>query len=187
MADSAAALPWTPELAAELGAMHADDQAVREGLGPETLADTAFLGRMARTDSAHSRRLGALVERHGWPLVSEVGEEAAEGAFLVVQHTPFDDWQRTMLPLVEAAVRAGELDAQDFALLYDRVQVRQGRPQRYGTQLQSGPDGRLHPDPLEDSASVDSLRAELGLPPLDVYFDLVEEITGMTVERGVGG
>jgi hypothetical protein len=163
--------------------MAREDQDVRQGLGPETMADTAFLGRMARTDSAHSRRLKALVEAHGWPNTRAVGEEAAEGAFLVVQHTPFEAWQRAMLPHVEAGVRAGVLDPQDYALLYDRVQVHLGLPQRYGTQLNADGDGVWHLQPLEDTARVDSLREDLGLPPLEVYLQVVEDAFGMKVER----
>ena len=173
---------WTPALAEELRAMGILDQEVREGLGPETVTDSVFMSRMVRTDSANSRRLRELVVVHGWPRASEVGPEAARAAFLVVQHTPFEDWQRSMLPHVERAVRAGDLDGQDFALLYDRVQVKAGHPQRYGTQLRPE-DGKLLLDSLEDTAAVDSLRAGLGMPPLDTYLEAVEEAYGMEVVR----
>lgn len=174
---------WTPELAAELRGMGTADQEVREGIGPEAIKDTAFLGRMARTDSAHSRRLRALVEAHGWPRTSDVGPEAADAAFLIVQHTPFEDWQRSMLPAVEETARAGELDGQSYALLYDRVQTKLGRPQKYGTQLHLTEDGRLVLDSLESPGAVDSLRAGLGMPPLQEYLKVVEEGYGMEVVR----
>lgn len=159
------------------------DQEVRQGLGPESVTDTAFMGRMVRADSAHSRRLRELIDRHGWPRASEVGPEAAEAAFLIVQHTPFEDWQRSILPHVERSVHAGELDAQDYAMLYDRVQTKLGRPQRYGTQLSSTEDGKLRLDSLENPETVDSLRAELGMPPLEEYLRVVEEAYGMEVQR----
>lgn len=174
---------WTRELTAELRAMAREDQALRQGLGPETMTDTAFLGRMIRADSAHSLRLRALVQAHGWPSADVVGEDVAEDAFLIVQHTPYEAWQRAMLPQVEADVRAGALDPQDYALLFDRVQVHQGLPQRYGTQLDAARDGTLHLEPLEDPARVDSLRASLGLMPLDAYLDLAEASLGMKVAR----
>jgi len=72
--------PWTPELAEELRAMGTVDQEVREGIGPETMKDTAFMGRMARTDTAQSRRLRELMDERGWPRTSEVGPEAAHAA-----------------------------------------------------------------------------------------------------------
>jgi hypothetical protein len=174
--------PWTPELAEELRAMGVVDQEVRADFGPESIADTVYLGRRVRADSAHSRRLGELVRDHGWPRSSEVGPEAAEAAFLIVQHTPFEDWQRSMLPHVEQAVREGGLDGQDYALLYDRVQMKLGGAQRYGTQLRPE-EGRLRLEPIEDPAAVDSLRAELGMPSLDEYLEVVEEAYGMEVVR----
>lgn len=182
-ATSGEPVPWTPELAEELRAMGTLDQQVREGIGPEAMKDTAFMGRMTRTDSAQSRRLRELVETHGWPRAAEVGPEAAEAAFLIVQHTPFEDWQRSMLPFVERATRAGDLEGQDFALLYDRVQTKLGRPQKYGTQLHPTEDGKLVLDSLESPGAVDSLRAGLGLPPLEEYLEAVEEAYGMEVVR----
>jgi hypothetical protein len=187
-AAAAELVPWTPELAAELREMHHADQSVREGFGPESVADTAYMARMVRTDSAHSRRLRELVDRHGWPRPTEVGEEAVGGAFLVVQHSPYLDWQAAMLPLIEDAVGAGELDGQSYALLYDRVQMNRGQPQRYGTQLRMAEDGGLRVYTIEDPAAVDSLRAELGMPPLSVYLDIVEEQVGSPIARDtVGG
>lgn len=175
--------PWTPELAEELRAMGTRDQEVRQGIGPEMVTDTAFMGRMVRADSAHSRRLRGLIDEHGWPTAAAVGFEAAEAAFLIVQHTPFEDWQRSMLPRVGQAVDAGELEGQDYALLYDRVQMKLGHPQRYGTQLNSTDGGALRLYSLENPAAVDSLRAELGMPPLEEYLEMVEEAYGMHVER----
>lgn len=175
--------PWTPELAEELRAMGVVDQEVREGFGPETVGDTAVTGRMVRADSANSRRLRKLVEKHGWPRSSDIGREAAQAALLIVQHTPFEDWQRSMLPLVERAVAAGDLAGQDYAMLYDRVQMKLDRPQRYGTQLSSTGDGGLRLYSLENPAAVDSLRAELSMPPLEEYLQMIEEVYGMEVER----
>lgn len=174
---------WTPALAEELLAMGVLDQEVREGLGPESVADSAFMSRMVRTDSANSRRLRELVEAHGWPRASEVGLEAAQAAFLVVQHTPYEDWQRSMLSHVEGAVHSGDLDGQAFAMLHDRVQVKAGEPQTYGTQLSSTEDGKLRLDSLENPAAVDSLRAELGMPPLGEYLKVVEEAYSMEIMR----
>ena len=44
-------------------------------------------------------------------------------------------------------------------------------------------EGRLRLERIEDPAAVDSLRAELGMPPLDEYLEVVEEAYGMEVVR----
>ncbi len=163
--------------------MHRRDQMIRQDISAKTVRDSVFLSRMAAVDSTNSRRLQALIELCGWPRTSVVGPEAAEGAFLVVQHTPFPAWQAGMLPIIETAVHAGELDAQDFALLFDRVHLRETGKQRYGTQLNEV-EGTLRLEPVEQPAAVDSLRAGLGLPPLAEYLRAIEEATGMKVVEG---
>ena len=49
--------------------------------------------------------------------------------------------------------------------LTDRVLVGEGKPQRYGTQLENK-DGKLTPYPLEDPENVDERRRAIGMSPL---------------------
>jgi hypothetical protein len=58
-------------------------------------------------------------------------------------------------------------------MLTDRVEVKAGHPQIYGTQL-SLHDGAWKLDPLLDSAHVDERRAKMGLGPLSVYLSKVD-------------
>ena len=44
-----------------------------------------------------------------------------------------------------------------------RIDIREGRPQKYGTQ--SGPDGLC---PLLDASRVNEWRKEVGLPPIEI-------------------
>jgi hypothetical protein len=162
--------------------MAALDQEVREGFGPDAVADTAFMGRMARTDTANTLRLRALMDSLGWPGPDDVGQEGMEGAFLLIQHATDPDFQRRVLPQVEADVRAGRLDPQDYALLVDRTRQREGLRQLYGTQISMRPgESQATLDPIEDSADVDARRSALGLPSLSTYLDLIERETGFDV------
>ena len=106
-----------------------------------------------------------LVERHGWPRISEVGEDAALAAFLVVQHADLATQQR-FLPIVRERVAEGEARGAWLALLTDRILVGQDKPQRYGTQSRLGPDGRSAPWPIEDPEGVNARRVSLGMKPL---------------------
>ncbi len=182
-ADTSADLaPWPDSAAELLLEMGRRDQAVREGMNQARLRDSAFMAELSRTDSVLSRRLMELVERHGWPTGGAVGDSAVAAAFLVVQHSPFTEWQRSMLPEVERSVRTGTLSGQEFALLFDRVRGRLGLPQRFGTQLGlTGDTLVLHE--LENPDSVDAWRAAVGLPPLEEYLDMVEEAYGAPVRR----
>ena len=154
------------------------DQAVREGVGTGEGTDSVQWARMARTDSANSAWLKAHVARWGWPTAEQVGRENVEAAFLIVQHAVHDTaFMRAMLPAIEQAFHRGDLKGSAVALLTDRLEVKAGRPQIYGTQL-SLKDGRLVLDPIVDSATVDDRRRRLGLPPLVEYLRLIDSALG---------
>jgi hypothetical protein len=157
----------------ELESRGQTDQAVREGFGTNDKFDYTA---MARTDSENTVWLKAYVARWGWPTVTQVGHEAVVAAFLIVQHAVHDTaFMRAMLPAIEDSQRRGDLDGGAVALLTDRLEVKAGRPQVYGTQL-SFRNGHLVLDPIIDSARVDERRQRMGLPPLAEYLRLVDSV-----------
>jgi Family of unknown function (DUF6624) len=181
-AAGAGAAMWPADARDALLAMAASDQEVRAGFGPETASDTAVIGRMIRTDSANTRRLLSLIDSLGWPGQGVVDSAALEAAFLLVQHTTDTEFQERMLPLVEADVKAGRLDAQDYALLVDRTREKRGLLQLFGTQVSIVPGSRRATlDSVEDSGEVDARRAAIGLPPLARYLEIIEWETGFDV------
>ena len=72
----------------------------------------------------------------------------------------------------------GELDGQEFALLYDRLALGLGGLQRYGSQLGRTPEAGLFVSPLEDPDNVDARRAELGMIPLVQYLEFFRKDGG---------
>jgi len=163
-------------LRTELLGLVARDQANRDGVdsvlaahgstSPE--ADSA-LKAMAAADAPLMARLTEIIKAKGWPGRTLVGDDGAHAAWLVLQHAP-PAVQRSMLPLVRAAVAKHEARASDLALLEDRVLVDDGKPQRYGSQLmypQVGGTPTLRP--IDDEACVDARRASVGLEPIADY------------------
>jgi len=69
-----------PGLRAELLEMKAADQRPRADLP----ADRA---EMQQTNRRNTARLKEIVSRYGWPTISMVGEEGAEAAWLLAQHS----------------------------------------------------------------------------------------------------
>lgn len=177
---SVPARPLPDSVRTELISMGSDDQAVREGMSPERMQDTAFLRGMIRSDSVRSKRLREIVGQWGWPDSVTAGPEAADAAFLILQHSPFNDFQEAMLPRLEAAAAAGAMPPSGVAMLVDRVLVQQGRPQRYGTQF-SLEEGRLVADPVEDLEHLEERRSEMGLPSMDEYTRMLGEAYGSEV------
>jgi len=128
--------------------------------------------RQADMDARNLERLTEMVQIYGWPGRSLVGGKASTAAFLVVQHAEYPI-QKKFFPLLKAAADRGELDRRNFVLLEDRILVREGKKQRYGTQLFTNPQtGLLELNPLEDEARVDERRAAVGLEPLATYLRL---------------
>ena len=147
-------------------------------LPAEKKAEFAKLSdEMAKVDANNTKWLGGVVDKDGWPMVSQVGKEAAGTAWLLVQHADADPkFQRKCLDLMTKLPK-GEADAKNVAYLTDRVLLAEGKKQVYGTQFHS-PNGKLEPRPLEDEANVDKRRAEVGLSSLAEYKKQLEAVYG---------
>lgn len=154
------------ELALELVAMAEEDQFVRAELAREGHLFRGYHPRMAEVNSRNAERLEEIVNEHGWPGRSLVGERGARAAWLVLQHAiAFPGLMRRGLELMRSA-GSGEVSAAELAILEDRISVLEGRRQRYGTQYDWDERGEMSPLPLEDPAGVDNRRRSLGLPRL---------------------
>jgi hypothetical protein len=158
------------------------DQADREGFADAIKTnDSASLKRLTENDATRTERLKTIVGDHGWPTVALVGLDGVGAAWLILQHTADSAWQKTMLPVLEKAAAAGDIRRSDVAMLTDRVLVRSGQPQRYGSSF-SLVDGRLVADPIEDERTVDVRRADVGLPPMADYARMLADSYNLPVE-----
>jgi hypothetical protein len=131
--------------------------------------------RMNLIDSKNDSRIREIVRQYGWPGPDLVGPDGTSAASLIVQHAPYE-LQKQMFPLVEAGYRAGTVRGGDYALLLDRILVHEGKPQVYGSQAKPfGRNGEVVLAPIEDEAHVDQRRAEVGLPPLAEYREMLKK------------
>jgi hypothetical protein len=127
---------------------------------------------MLKADQEHQKLLKQWLAARGFPRATDVGLEGVGAFWLLLQHAP-----ELMAPYVaqlRAAAAAGELQRSNLALSEDRVDMIQGRPQRYGSQLQMGKDGKLALYRLLDPDRVDAWRAEMDLEPLATYLKRFE-------------
>ncbi len=158
-----------------------EDQRGREDLGRAFVAsDTVTILASMRADSARSLWLRGMVRMYGWPTPVLVGDRAANAAWLILQHSPFVDFQREMLPVLEAGVARGEIGSSDYATLVDRVLVRHGTPQRYGTQFRIE-HGKLVAEPIEALSELDARRAVMNMPAMSAYARVLGEVYGLPV------
>ena len=115
---------------------------------------------MAEQDAKNLQIVLGHLPSEGWYLRSRYGDEVASTAFLVVQHSSLEMWRR-FVPVLEPLVAVGEVDGQSFALMYDRLALAEGRPQRYGSQVACQNNQWVVLD-LEAPQSVDERRREIG-------------------------
>lgn len=152
------------DLAAELIALRAEDLRVRTELLDRGELGGGYHPEMEFVHRRNAARLRRIVEEHGWPGESLVGEEAADAAWLILQHSIGEPGlQRGYLPLLEAAAAAGEIPPHHPAYLYDRICFFEGRPQRFGTQADLDDEGYTVMYQVEDPDGLDTRRASVGL------------------------
>jgi hypothetical protein len=135
--------------------------------------------KMNSIDRENTGKLNQMVLTYGWPTVSMVGKEGAKNAWLLVQHADANPlFQRKCLDLMTSLLQQNEVDKRNYAYLVDRVLVAEGKPQRYGSQFEKGPDGNWRPKTIEDPENVDKRRAEMGMETLAEYRKLIEQAYG---------
>src|SRR5919197_3664522 len=129
--------------------------------------DIQLLMRMMEADAQNTMWLDEIIQQQGWPTKSLVGEDGAQAAFLIVQHSPAPQFQKKCLELLSRAVSQNEADVIHLAYLTDRIRIFEGKPQLYGTQGRPNSDGVIIPSPIEDEEHVDERRKSIGLEPIN--------------------
>jgi hypothetical protein len=162
------------EIQGDLAKRIVEDQAVR------TQADRKQ--DMASVDADNTKYLKSLVQDLGWIDAKRFGRETATRAFLIVQHSGDLRLMQAALPEIEKDMRSGIGDPQDYALLYDRLKLRLGERQRYGSQIGQNAKGDPIVLPLEDKSKVEEFRKAIGLFPLSKYLEIMKQQYGKEVQ-----
>lgn len=105
-----------------------------------------------------------IIPAEGWFRQSVVGKEAAAAAFRIVQHADAGI-QRRFLPALKRLADEGEVEPEQYAAMFDRLALAEGRPQRYGSQMRCE-GGKWTPSPIEAPSDVDVRRRALKLEPM---------------------
>lgn len=123
---------------------------------------------MQEKDSINLIKVTSILDKYGWLGADEVGMYGNLTLFLVIQHSNLKTMEK-YLPMLKEAVKNKKAQAADLALLTDRVEMMNGRPQVYGSQLMGGMDGKPALWQILDESNVNKRRTEVGLQPLEAY------------------
>ncbi|SFF39045.1 DUF6624 domain-containing protein [Spirosoma endophyticum] len=165
-----------PTLERELKQIFIEDQRPRLQLdtigkqyGFKSTQAQSLWEQMRQVDSINLPKVERMIAQYGYPGKRLVGEKQNETAWLVIQHAPLEV-QEKYLPLLQEAAVQGQLSKASVALTIDRIRVRKGQKQLYGSQVHNDANGQpIGFEPIDDEVNVDKRRAEVGLPPLATY------------------
>jgi len=133
----------------------------------EVEAASSLIGRSV--EDANIAELKTILPADGWFRISRYGKQTASDAWFILQHTSNYQFQASVLRAMEPMIATGDVSGDDYGLLYDRVQMGLGKPQRYGSQVVCV-RGKYELYPIEDPQSVDQRRKQLGFTrTLDQY------------------
>jgi hypothetical protein len=99
---------------------------------PEYLHQNIFK-IIPKTDSINFAKVVKIIEKHGYPGKTLVGEPANTAAFYVIQHNP--NQIPHYYPIIEKAGKKGEIPFRLSAMMLDRKLANEGKEQIYGTQI----------------------------------------------------
>jgi hypothetical protein len=160
----------------ELIAIYNDDQIIRREF-IEAQKKYGFEGKVTDSlgkimnyrDSLNLIKVERILNERGWVGKDLVGPQANQTLFLVIQHSDLKVQQK-YLSMMRKAVKMGNADAGSLALLEDRIALREGRKQIYGSQIGYHPTTQKeYILPLEDPDNVDTRRKQVGLGTLADY------------------
>ena len=162
-------------LVAILESIHQEDQKYRQQIndiekkyGWKSDEMTAHWKIINEKDSINLIKIEKILDERGWLGANIIGEQGNGTLFLVIQHSDLET-QLKYLPMMRDAVKIGNARASSLALLEDRVALKQGKRQIYGSQIHSDKNGEKFVAPLIDPENVDKRRAEVGLGTISEY------------------
>ncbi|MEN2414216.1 DUF6624 domain-containing protein [Flavobacterium mesophilum] len=124
---------------------------------------------MIKKDSVNLIKVMKILDERGWLGKNVVGVQGNKTLFLVIQHADLK-YQQKYLPMLRVAVKNGNASPINLAYLEDRVALREGRKQTYGSQTaKNKKTNKWYISPLIDPDNVDKRRAEVGLGPIADY------------------
>jgi hypothetical protein len=125
----------------------------------------------------NAKILEKLIEKNGFPVLSNAGEEGVRLSWIIIQHSiSLSDFMRSCLDQMRLAAAQNDYPLELLAYTEDLIAYLEGRGQIYGTHMEWR-EGELCPSRIEDPQYVDLRRKSLGLSKLD------EQVKNLFLER----
>ncbi len=133
----------------------------------DSIAEAEAMQEMQRVDKLNQEQICKILDTRGLVGSDKVGD--AVGTFwAVIQHSDINI-QKKYLPLFQEAALKGDIAKEGVAMMEDRINMFEGKPQRYGSQIEEDEHGNPRLYQLLDESKVDEWRSEMGMEPLEDY------------------
>ncbi|WP_460553861.1 DUF6624 domain-containing protein [Ferruginibacter profundus] len=120
---------------------------------------------ITKNDVENIAVVASILDKYGWLSEKQISKTANLTLFLVVQHANIQ-YQLKYIDLLKKAVKKGHAKPAQFAYLLDRVNMRQGKLQIYGSQQSVSTNGNPYFFPIKDVRHVNKRRKKIGLTAL---------------------
>jgi hypothetical protein len=120
-----------------------------------------------KADSVNLTIVKDVLAKYGWLGRDVAGFIGNYTLALIMQHADLSS-QEQNLSMIRQAFKDGKIEAYDYALLEDKVALREGKKQLYGSVIVNV-GGKNHVAPLEDPDGLEKRRKELGLRKMNDY------------------
>jgi hypothetical protein len=108
-----------------------------------------------------------ILNKYGWLGANVAGFIGNYTLALIIEQADLNT-QETFRPLISQAFKDKKIEAFDYAMIEDRIALREGKKQTYGSVIVNA-DGKNYVAPVEDPANLDKRRKELGLVKMNEY------------------
>jgi hypothetical protein len=142
------------------------DHQMREVLLSKGILSDSYHPEMEKVHLANAKKLQSLIEKKGFPVLSNAGDTGVRLSWLIIQHAiSWPDFMKECLLQMRLAAAQNDYILELLAYTDDRIAYYEGRPQLYGTNM-DWINGELCRTAIEDIDRLDMRRKSLGLPPV---------------------
>lgn len=163
------------DLADKMDSLYQEDQKYRldwirlEKNGANKKSLDSIKNIVKSKDQSNLNFIKPLIEKYGWLEPQIIGIQGSLALFLIIQHADLKT-QKHYYPLIKQAEKEGNILSSNVAILEDRIAVRKGRLQTYGSQgYYDSKTKKNFVYPLKNFGKLDSLRNSMGLQPMKDY------------------
>ncbi|MEQ1603353.1 MAG: DUF6624 domain-containing protein [Pyrinomonadaceae bacterium] len=131
-------------------------------------------------DAPNTKRIEEILNTTGFPTSKAVGIDGVKAYFLILQHSDSIVLRLRCRKGIGQAWREKVLSPSEYTGFIDRLLVKQGKPQIYGSNFESK-DGKLIMSKTKDPKNLDKRRKHAGLPTIAEYVEMLKKAYNLEV------